>query len=71
MGLVHVHYRGRRDGMDVGFISTYPISAYLHLRCEFEPRSGEVYSIHYVIKFVSYLQQVLRFPPPIKMTATI
>ena len=39
---------------------------------------GEVYSIqHYVIKFVSDLQQVggffrvLRFPPPIKLTATI
>jgi len=39
---------------------------------------GEVYSIqHYVIKFVSDLRQVsgclwvLRFPPPIKLTATI
>jgi len=38
----------------------------------------EVYSIqHYVIKFVSDLQQVdgflrvLRFPPPIKLTTTI
>ena len=32
----------------------YVISAYHHYRCEFEPRSGEVYSIqHYVIKFVS------------------
>jgi hypothetical protein len=38
---------------------------------------GEVYSIqYYVIKFVSYLWQVgdflrvLRFPPPIKLTAT-
>jgi hypothetical protein len=42
------------------------------------PVHGEVYSIqHYVIKFVSNLQQVgdflrvLRFPPPIKLTATI
>ena len=41
-------------------------------------RSDEVYLIqHYVIKFVSDLQQVggflwvLRFPPPIKLTATI
>ena len=58
MGLVHFHYRGRRDGMDVGFISTYAISAYHHLRCEFEPRSGEVYSIHYVKTFVSDLRQV-------------
>jgi len=39
---------------------------------------AEVYSIqHYVIKFVSDLRQVggffwvLRFPPPIKLTATI
>jgi hypothetical protein len=39
---------------------------------------GEVYSIqHYVIKFVSDLRQVggfllvFRFPPPIKLTATI
>jgi hypothetical protein len=42
------------------------------------PVDGEVYSIqHYVINFVSDLQQVcgflrvLRFPPPIKLTATI
>jgi hypothetical protein len=39
---------------------------------------GEMYSIqHYVIKFVSDLRQVggflrvFRFPPPIKLTATI
>ena len=42
------------------------------------PVNGEVYSIqHYVIKFVSDLRQVggflrlLRFPPPIKLTAMI
>jgi len=46
--------------------------------CEFESRSGKVYSIqNFVIKFVSDLRQVggfhrvLRFPPPIKLTATI
>ena len=34
--------------------TTYVISAYHHYRCEFEPRSGEVYSIqHYAMKFVS------------------
>jgi hypothetical protein len=45
---------------------------------EFESRSGEVYSIQrYVIKFVSDLRQVggflrvFRFPPPIKLTATM
>jgi len=42
------------------------------------PAQGEVYSIqHYVIKFVSGLRKVdgflrvLRFPPPMKLTATI
>jgi hypothetical protein len=42
------------------------------------PDYGDVYSMqHYVIKFVSDLRQVggilraLRFPPPIKLTATI
>jgi len=42
------------------------------------PAHGEVYSIqHYVIKFISDLQQVggflwvLWFPPSIKLTATI
>jgi len=39
------------------------------------PALGHVYSIqHYVIKFVSDLRQVcgvLRFPPPIKLTAMI
>ena len=46
--------------------------------CKFESRSGKVYSIqHYVIKFVSDLRQisgflqVIRFTPPIKLTATI
>jgi hypothetical protein len=44
----------------------------------FEYRSGVVYSIqHYVIQFVSDLQQVggflqvLQFPPLIKLTATM
>jgi len=67
--------RRGRDRMVVGFITTYAISAYYHLRCEFEPRTGEVYSIeHYVIQFVSGLRQVggfLRFPPPIKLTAML
>ena len=66
----------RRDRMVVGFMT------YLCNQClspiTFESRSGEVYSIqHYVIKFVSDLRQVgeflrvLRFPPPIKLTAMI
>jgi hypothetical protein len=42
------------------------------------PAHGEVYSIqHYVIKFVSDVRpvgdflRILKFPPPIKLTATI
>jgi len=54
----------------------YAIGAYHHWCCEFEFRSGRGVQ-HYVIKFVSDLRQVsgflrvLRFPPPIKQTATI
>jgi hypothetical protein len=64
-----------RDRMVVGFTTTCAISAYHHYSREFEPCS---YSIqHYVIKLVSDLRQVggflgvPRFPPPIKLTATI
>jgi hypothetical protein len=52
------------------------ISAYHHYSCQFESRSGRGVQ-HYVIKFVSDLRQVsgflrvLRFPPPIKLTAMI
>jgi hypothetical protein len=46
----------------VGFIATYAIGAYHHYRCMFESLPGEVYSIqHYVIMFVSNLQQVSGF----------
>ena len=67
--------RGRRgrDDMIVGFTTTYH-----HQRCEFESRSGEVYSLrHYVIKFVNDLRQVggfllvPRFLQPLKLAATI
>jgi len=60
----------------VGFTTTYAISAYHHWCCEFESRSGRAVQ-HYVLKFVSDLRQVggflrvLRFPPPIKLTAMI
>jgi hypothetical protein len=46
------------------------------MQAEFESRSGRGVQ-HYVIQFVSDLRlvggilRVLRFPPPIKMTATI
>ena len=64
------------DRIVVGFTTTYAISVYHHWCCEFEPRSGRGVQ-HYVIKFVSDLRQVggflqvLRFPPQIKLTATI
>ena len=70
--------RGRRgrDRMLVGFTTTYSIDAYHRLCCEFESPSLRG-AQHYVIKSVSDLRQVggflrkLRFPPPIKQTATI
>jgi hypothetical protein len=62
--------------MVVGFTTTYAIGAYHHLCCAFNtPAQGKEYN--YVIKFVSDIRQVggflrvLRFPPPIKLTATI
>ena len=69
---------GGHDHMVVGFTTIYAISAYHHLRCEFESCSGEVYSLqHNAIKFFSDLRQVgnflriLWFPSPIKLTTTI
>jgi len=55
------------------------MQSYIHTKVvSSNPVHGEVYSIqHYVIKFVSDLRQLgaflrlLRFPPPIKLTATI
>ena len=45
---------------------------------EFDPVHGEMYSVqHHMIKYVSDLRQVggflqiLQFPPPIKLTATM
>ena len=61
--------------MVVGF-TNYVISAYHHLCCEFESRSGRGVQ-HYVIKFVGDFRQVggfrrvLQFPTPIKLTTTI
>ena len=61
---------------EVGFTITCAISAYHHWCCEFESRSGRGVQ-HYMIKFVSKLQQVggfhrvFRFPPPIKLTVPI
>ena len=67
-----LHGRGCRDHdrMVIGFTTTYTISAYRHWCCGFNSHSGRCVQ-HYVIKFVSDLQQVcgflrvLWFPPPI------
>jgi hypothetical protein len=62
-----------RDRMLVEFTTTCVISSYHHKSCEFMARPTR----HYVIKSVSDLRQVggflrvLRFPPLIKLTATI
>ena len=64
-----------RDVMVIGFttpVQSVPITTNV---VSSNPVHGEVYSKqHYVLKFVSDLRQVgcfLRFPPPIKLTATI
>jgi len=73
--------RRGRDRMVVGYTTTCAISVYHNCVyhnwcCEFESRSGRGVQ-HYVIKFVGDLRQVggfhrvLRFPSPIKLTATI
>ena len=63
--------------MVVGFTTTYAITTKV---VSLNPADGEVYNYmiqHYLIKFVSNLWQVggflrvLRFPPPIKRTATV
>ena len=74
-------FRGRRgrDRMVVGCITNYLCNQCLSpLTLRVQTVCGEVYSVkHYVIKFVSDLRQVggfiriLRFPPTIKLTATI
>jgi hypothetical protein len=64
--------RHGRDHMVVGFTATCAISAYHRCCFEVESRSGRGLQ-HYVIKSVSDLPQVgrfPRFPPPIKLTAT-
>ena len=65
-----------RDRMLVCLTTTYTISVYHHIYCEFESRPGRGVQ-HDVIKFISDLRQVggflrvLRFPPLIKLTAMI
>jgi len=59
------------DQMLSSFVSGINNHQKHHVNSSVIHHSGEVYSIqHYVINFVSDLQ-VLRFPPPIKLAATI
>jgi len=79
LSFIHnLRIRRGHDRMVVGFTTTCAISVYHHQVVSSNPVHGEVYSIqHYMIKFVSDLRQVcgflrvLKFPPPIKLTATI
>ena len=71
------YFTGRRDheGMVVGFTTTYAISAYHHKRCEFESRSGEVYSIHHYVtslcdKVCQWLTAGRWFSPCILVSST-
>jgi hypothetical protein len=69
--------RRGRDRVVVGFTTSCAISTYTYKVVSSNPAHCEVYSIqHYVIKFATDFLQVsgylwvLRFPPPIKLTAT-
>ena len=54
--------RSSHDHMVVEFTTTYSISAYHHISCEFEPRSWQgVIDRTLCDKFVSDLQQVSGF----------
>jgi hypothetical protein len=58
--------------MVVEFTTTYAINAITTNIVSSNSTHCEVYLIqHYVIKFVSDFLQVLQFPSPIKLTATI
>ena len=75
--LIISDHRGR-DRMVVGFITTYAISAYQHQCYEFESSSwrgvfdttlcGKVFQR---LRPVGGFLRLLRFPPPIKLTAMI
>jgi len=61
--------------MTFNIYNIYNLINITHNAVSSNPAHGEVYLIqHYVIKFVNDLRQIggfLRFPPPIKLTATI
>jgi hypothetical protein len=56
---------------NISVISCRSISVYHHWSCDFESCSGEVYSMqYYIVQFGSFFR-ALRFPPQIKLSATI
>ena len=63
--------RRGRDRKVVGLTTTCVINAYHHYCCEFESHSwqGVLDTAVCDRKFVSDLRRILRFPPPIKLTA--
>ena len=63
------HIRGGcgRDRIVVGFTTTYAVSAYHHQSDEFESRS----LLGVLVSDLRQFLQVLRFPPPINLTAMI
>jgi len=76
--IVHLRCKYQEGAVVVVIVWWLDLYACSGSRCEFESLSDEVYSIqHYVIKFVSDLWQidgflrVLRFPPPLELTATL
>jgi hypothetical protein len=77
--LSNILFWARRGGgrMVVSFTNTYVISANHHCSCEFEYNDEVCLIQHYVIMFVSNLQQVGGFPPwdnrysPSSYTSTI
>jgi len=58
-----------RDGMIVGFTTTYAISAYRHWCCEFESRSGRGVQ-HYVIRVCHWLATGWWFSPGPPVSST-
>jgi hypothetical protein len=71
----HDSQRDRRGRDRLVVATTCATDAYHHYSIEFKSRSW--LGVHYVIEFVSDVRKiagflrVLRFPPPIKLTATI
>jgi hypothetical protein len=73
--IIQINWQNRVHKMKKNKTKTQPCAICESKSCEFDPRSWQgVLDTTLCDKFVSDLQQVgglLRFPPPIKLTATI